>query len=114
MLAVSGAESIVHINISVGSEFLGELFLLLFHLFLGSLVCGIGFVDANRLALLLGIETEVFKQEDFSGLEIGGSLCGISAVGSELHVAAESLGHSVLDLNQGKLGIDLAFGLAHM
>ena len=66
------------------------------------------------MPLFFGVEAEVFKQEHFAGFEIGGSFSSVGAIGSKLHVAAECLGHCVLDLGERVFGVDLAFGLAHV
>ena len=112
--AVCGAESIIHIYVGVRSQFLCKFFLAFFHFFLGSLVCGIFFVDAHGLAFFFGIEAKVFEQECLTGLE---GCCHVGcrhAVVGKSHVGSESLGYGVLNLAEGEFGVNLAFGLAHM
>ncbi len=98
MLAVSCTECVVNVYVGVACEFLCELLLTALHLLLGFVISGIRLVDAYRLAFFLGIEAEVFKKQDFTGLEVGGGFRSVGAVGGELNVAAESLGYIVLNL----------------
>ena len=56
--AVSCAECVVNVAVSVACESFCEFLLALFHFFLGCVVCWVFFVDANRLAFLFRIEAE--------------------------------------------------------
>ena len=114
MFAVGGAEGVVHVDVGIGCEGLGEDFLTLFHLFLGSVVSGVGFVDADGLAFFLGVEAEVLDQEHLAGHEGFGGIKSFGSVGSELDGNAEGLGHGGDNLFQRQLGVDLAFGFAHV
>ena len=114
VLAVSSAEGIVDIHISIACERLGELFLACFHCLLGLIVSGISLVDAHGLTFFLGIETEVLQEESFAARQGSGSLSSLSAVRSEGHVAAQSGSHGVLDLRKRHFGVNLAFGLTHV
>ncbi len=109
-----GAEGIVHIYVGIRSQSLRKFFLTFFHFLLGGFVGGVFFVNAYGLAFFFGIEAEVFEQEHLAGLEGGSHVGGGSAVGSELHVGAESLGYGFLNLAERHFGVHFAFGLAHV
>ncbi len=114
MAAVCGTEGVVHIYVGVGSESLGKFFLTLFHFLLGCVVAGIFFVDTHGLTLFFGIEAEVFEEEHLTGFKSLGLIEGLAAVFGKFHFGAECLGYGILDLAEGELGVDLAFGLAHV
>ena len=112
--AVSCAECVVYIDVGIRSEFLSEVFLTLFHLLLCGIVAGVGFVNPDGLAFLFRIEAEVFEKENLAGLERCGHVGGSHAVGGELNVGTKSLCNGIFNLRERHLGVDLAFGLAHV
>ena len=114
MFAVSCSESVHHPAVSIGSEFLGELFLGSLHGLLGSLVCRILLVDSDRLAFLLRIETEILEKKSLARLKSCSKLVCLLAVRSELYRNAEFLAHCINYLGQGKFRLDLSFRLAHV
>ena len=114
VLAVSGAEGIHHVVVGIGSEGLGKLLLAFLHGFLRGIIGGVGLVDAHRLAFLFGIETEIFEQQHFAGLEGCRSFLCFGAVGSKGNGSFERCGYGLLDSTEGELGVDFAFGLAHV
>ena len=115
MLAVCGAEGIHHIAVSIGSELLCELLLLLLHFLLCSLVCRIFLVDSDRLALLFRIVAEVLEKEYLARLE-GCNLCvSVGAVRCELHLRyTESGCNSLPDLAKAELRLNLSLRFSHM
>ena len=114
MFAVSCSERVVNVYVGIACKSFRELFLARFHLFFGFLISGISFVDTYRLAFFLGIEAEIFKEENFTGLKIGSSFGSICAIGGEFHVATKGFGNVVLNLGERELGINLPFGFAHV
>ena len=73
MLAVSRSEGVVDVAVGVRSEFLDELLLrTLFQRLLGGILLLLGsvFGQTAGLALLLGVETQVFEQNDFAGFDV--------------------------------------------
>ena len=114
VLAVRRSEGVVDIAVGVRSQRLGELLLRSLHRLLGLLVGGILLLDAHGLALLFGVEAEVFEHQRLARFERRSGLGSLGAVGSELDGHAQFFAHGVDDLAQRELGVDLAFGLAHV
>ena len=114
VLAVRRSKGVVDIAVGVRSQRLGELLLRSLHRLLGLLVGGILLLDAHGLALLFGVEAEVFEHQRLARFERRSGLGSLGAVGSELDGHAQFFAHGVDDLAQRELGVDLAFGLAHV
>lgn len=114
VLAVRRSEGVVDIAVGVRSQRLGELLLRSLHRLLGLLVGGILLLDAHGLALLFGVEAEVFEHQRLARFERRSGLGGLGAVGSEFDGHAQLFAHGADDLAQRELGVDLAFGLAHV
>ena len=98
MATVCSTESIVYVNVCVTCKSFRELFLACFHCFLSFVVSRVFFVNANRFAFFFRIETEVFKEKNFTRFEGCGSISSFSTVRSEFHVNTESGSNCVLDL----------------
>ena len=111
---MSGTEGVHDVAVSIAGEGLGELLLRGLHGLLGILVGGVGLVDANGLAFLLGIEAEVLKQQGLTHLQGLGSVGSLGAVVSEGNGHAESLLDSLADLSERFLLVDLSLGLTHV
>ena len=111
---MSRTEGIVHVDVGIRCQRLGELLLALLHLLLGSVVGGVSLVDAHGLALLFGVEAQVFKQEHLARLQGGSGLLSLGAIGGKLHLHAKLFAHGVYNLAQRHLGVHLALGLAHV
>ncbi len=114
MASVRGAEGVVHIDICVAGQGPGEFLLTLFHLLLCGFISGVGLVDARRFPFFFRIEPEVFEKKNLSGLQFFGRFLRLGAIGCELHIAAQSLGHRVADLKETESGVDLAFRFPHV
>ena len=98
MFAVSSTECIHYVAVSVRSEDLSELFLTALHLFLGSLISGIFFLDTYYLTR-------------FEGSSL--LLC-FRAVLSELNRTTECSSYRVFDLTEAELSLHFAFGFTHV
>ena len=98
--AVSGAEGIVHIYVSIAGQGLGKLGLACLHLLLGGIIVGIILLDTNGLAFLLGVEAQVLEQEHLTGLQLIGLSLGIGTILSKLHRGAQRSGYSTGNLAQ--------------
>ena len=114
VLAVSGTEGVVNVNVSVRSELLCEVFLTTLHLLLCLVILGCAFLYAYGLAFLLGIEAQVLEQQSLATLQSGSSLACVATVLSKLNVYAEGLRYVRNDLLQRQFGVNLALGLAHV
>ena len=88
VLTVSGAEGVVHIDVGIAGELLGEVLLTGLHLLLGLVVFGRTFLHADGLAFLLRIEAEVLEQQGLTRLQGCSLSVGLGAVGGELHLHA--------------------------
>ena len=119
VLAVGRAERVVDIAVGQRSEFLDELLLrTLFQGLLGGvllLLRGV-FGQAAGLALLLGVETQVFQQHNLSGLEVFGHFGGLltDAVAGELDLRAEVFLDGGNDLLERVFGIGILLGTSHV
>ena len=114
MLAVSGTEGVHHVAVSVRSKRLGKLLLALLHGLLSLVVFGSTLLNAYGLALFLGIEAQVLKQQSLAHLQGSCLLLSLGAVGSKSYGNAQSLLHSLADLAQRLLHVHLALGLTHV
>jgi len=117
--AVRRTERIVDVAIGIRSEPLDELFLrALFQCLLGSLLLLVGsvFGQAAGLALLLGIETQVFEQHHLAGLEVCSHLSGLlaHAVAGKHHLHAQAFLDGGDDLLQRELGIGILLGTSQV
>ena len=97
MGAVRRTESVVAVDIAVGSELLGhfltgglELSLLRRELFIGQMNALL-LVILLDLAVLGLVEAGILEQRDFAGLERGNDIVGRHAVGNELDFQSELL-----------------------
>ncbi len=90
---MSGAERVVDIAVAIRGKSLDEPLLALLDSSLGSLLLLVGGVigKSARLALLLGVETQVLEKQSLTRLESGGLGLGLHAVRSEFHRYTETL-----------------------
>ena len=106
VVAVGGAEGVVHVDIAVGGELFGHLLLLGLHLgLLGGIFLVAHLVGLLDLAFLRLVEAGVFQHEDLSGLEGGGLGVGVLAVIGELDIQVQVLGKIVADGLQAEIGL---------
>ena len=107
-LALSSAlaESVVAVDVAVGGEHLGHLLALGLELGLGglNLLVGhvVGLLDLGGLFL---VEAGVLKHQHFAGLEGGGLVGGLEAVGREGHGLVQALGEILGDGLERELGL---------
>ena len=114
VFAVSCAEGVVDVDVSVGCQSGSELFLTFFHCLLCFVIGGVSLVDADGFAFLFGVEAEVFEQKHIAALQRCGSVSSFCTVGSELHFHTEFFAHGVHDLAERELGVHFAFGFSHV
>ena len=114
MAAMGCAEGVHHVAVGVGGQCLGKFLLAFLHFLLGGVVFGRTFLYANGLAFLLGIESEVFQQQNVAWLQGCGSILCLCAVRCELDGRAECSGNGIRDLSEGEFGVHFSFGLAHV
>ena len=102
--AVGRSECVVDVAVGVGCQVLGEFLLAFLHCGLGGLLLLFGGVlgQSAGLAFLLRVEAQVLEQEHFAGLEGGGLLIGLHAVGSELHLSAEQFLYASYNVLEGE------------
>ena len=102
--AVGRSECVVDVAVGVGCQVLGEFLLAFLHCGLCGFLLLFGGVlgQSAGLALLLGVETQILKQEHLAGLQGRGLLIGLHAVGSELHLSAQQLLYAADDVPEGE------------
>ena len=98
VLAVSGAKSIIDIDICIGGQLLGEFLLTLLHLSLSCIVFRSTLLHTDRLAFLFRIEAKVLQQKSLSRLQSGSLSVSIAGVFGKLYVDPKSLAHIAYDL----------------
>ena len=114
VFAVGSSESVVDIDVGIACEGLCKFFLALFHFLFGCVVTGVGFIYTDRFAFFLGVEAEIFKQENFTGFQLGCFYACFGSICCKFHLSVERLGNIFLDLRERHLGIDFSFGFSHV
>ena len=109
--AVGGAERVVAVDVAVGSELLGEDFLLFLELGLLRLELFVALAFLLfELALFFLVEAGVLKHHDVAGLHGLHDVVGVGAVGREGDGLAEHLGEVFGDGLQAEVGLVALFG----
>ena len=114
VLAMRRSECVVHIDVGIRSECLGELFLRCFHRVLGLVILRRTFFHTHGLALFFGVETKVFKQQNLTRFQRSSLFSGLRTVGCKAHGNAQSLLHILANLSEREFRVHLSFRFAHM